>query len=120
VVSLTDSVSNRLSSPPAESALVLIVIMIVMIIIIMLVAVPIAFRVPLIVPAAPPRVILIPATFSHVVQVPSAILGFAAMLAMSFDRSVKLRFGLFYTLPALVSVVVRVGAWGCNKKRVAR
>ena len=90
--------------------------MVVMIVIMMIIAVPIAFRVPLIVLATPPGVILIPATFSHGVQVPPVLLGFAAMLAMFFDRSVKLRFCLFYTLPALIPVVVRVGACGRNKK----
>lgn len=118
-MSSTDSASNRLSFGTLELASVLIVVMMIIvmvIIIMMIVAVPIAFRMPLIVLAAPPGVILIPATFSHVVQVPPVLLGFTAMLAMFFDRSVKLRFCLFYTLPALIPVVVRVGARGCNKK----
>ena len=94
----------------------LIVIMIVMIVVTMIVAVPIAFRVPLVILAVPPGVIRIPATFSLVVQVAPAVLGFAAMLSMFFDRMVKLRFGLFYTMPAFVPVVVRACAWGGNKK----
>jgi len=90
--------------------------MIVMIVIMMIIAVPIAFRVPTVVLATPPGVILIPATFSCGVEIAPTLLGFAATLAMFFDRSVKLRFGLFYTMPAFVPVIVGVGAWGCNKK----
>ena len=77
---------------------------------------PIVLRLPSMFFPVPPLVILIPTTLPFGIQIPSPILGFAAVLALVMDRFVQSCFRLFDCMLALPSVI-GMRPWCCYKQQ---
>ena len=75
---------------------------------------PIVLSFPSMVFSVPPLVILIPTTFPFGIQIPPAVLGVAAVLALVVDRFVQSCLRLFDRMLALPSVI-GMRQWCCYK-----
>jgi hypothetical protein len=78
------------------------------------VAIPVVLGFPAMLFSIPPLMVLIPATLPLGVQIAPAIFCFSAVVPMSTDSLVESRFGVFYCVLALGSVI-GVRNWYCNE-----
>ena len=76
-----------------------------MVVVAIMVAVPVLLGFPTMLFPVPPLVVLSPAAFPFGVQIPTAVFGFAAVLAVMGDRIVQTRFRLFDSMFAVLPVI---------------
>jgi hypothetical protein len=66
----------------------IVIVIVIVVLVIVVITVPVLLGFPAVFPSIPPLVISLPAALAFRVQVPPPLFGFAAVLAIPFDRSI--------------------------------